>query len=483
MVKAISKTNVISSMLFKAMEKIGGKAIGFIVSVVLARLIAPELFGVLAIIMAIVSIVQVFVDSGLNVSLIQNKTTTISDYSTVFYISLSIAIVIYLILFFLAHTILDFFNMAEFKLQFRVLLIIVLFYAYNSIQTAQLTREMKFKQMFICHMISIVISGIIGITAAELGYGIWALVVYYVSNAVITCITFSVISEWHPQLVFSFDRAKLFFGFGVRMLGASLLTSFFYQLRTFVVGKLFSSADLAFYTRGDQIPNIISSTVDNVFKSVLLPVYARKQDSKDELLRILRRTIQLNSYLNFPAMCGLSATAFALVTIIYTSKWESCVLFLQILSFANMPASITSPCLVSIQAIGKGDTYLKLEVVRRIVMTIILIVSILFRSLSAIAYGWLISSIIDALLVVFVAKRIIGYSYGMMVKDVFPNLIASLTMFAIVCFIGIMVNYGVMVTFIAQVFTGTITYLLISIIFKMDSFKYFCSLLKAKAIK
>lgn len=466
----ITKKSVVNSFLYKTTERIGVKIIGFIISIILARLIDPASFGVLAIMMSIVAVMQVFVESGLNIALIQNKTTKEEDYSTVLYLSLSIAALIYTAIFFLAPAIMSFFNIKGYETHLRVLMIILFFYSYNAMQIAKLTRTMDFKKMLICQTIATVISGTMAIVCAYLGMGIWALIVHYLGNSIVSCITYSFITDWKPRMVFSVERARLFFGFGLKVLASGITTSIFYNLRTFAVGKFFSPSDLGFYSRGDQMPNIISSTVDSVFKSVMLPVYSRQQDNRDRILDLVRKTIVINSYINFPAMFGLSAIAPSLVILLYTDKWSACIPFLQVLSLACLSVSIVSPCLVSIQAMGKINHYVKLEVIRRVVMLVILAVSLVMGSMLYVAIGWLISSVYDVLIVWFFARKLINYRFKMLINDVGPSLVGAVIMY--ICIIPIKRLFvSQIMCLLAQILLGVAVYIGFSMVFKIKGYQ------------
>lgn len=470
-------SSVVSSILYKLFERIGVKGIGFVISVILARLLDPKVFGVVAIIMAVNAISQTFVDSGLSTALVQNRTVNDEDYSTVFYISFCISVFMYIILFFFAPQIESYYKIDGFKLPFRVLTITLLFYSYNSIQVSKLTREMKFNKMFFCNTIITLISGILGVVMAYKGFKLWSLVIYYLSNAILSCVVYAIVEKWYPKRVFSVLRAKELFDYGYKILISGLLSGIFSNIRTFIVGRIYSPADLGYYNRGEQIPSLISNTLDSVFNSVMLPVYSESQDDDTRLRSMLSRTVSLNSFVNFPLMSGLAVTAAPLVQLLYTEKWMFCVPYLQILSIANMTISISSPCLVFIKASGKSDIYLKLEIVRRTVMCGILILSVSFHSLLAIAIGVLVSMVVDVAIIMVPVKELIGYSCYDQLKDIFPSLLISIVMCGVVYginFIGISAK----ITIILQIFAGIGVYFGISWLFKVKSLTYLISKIK-----
>lgn len=467
----VNSSKVATSLAFKFFEKISVKALGLIISVVLARILSPDDFGVVAVLMAVVAIAQSIVDSGLSTALVQAKNVDKKDYSTIFYISMGIAVVLYTLLYFLAPLIAAFYDIPQYITHFRVVLLILVFYALNSIQGAMLTRDLKFFEMFLLQLISSVISGALGIVLAILGFGIWSLVVYYLSSSVIVCIAYFFVTKWIPKHGFSKTKAKKLFGFGFKLFLSGILTSIFANIRTFIIGKVFSTKQLGLYSRGEQIPSIISTTVDSTFNSVMLPVFSREQDNVKSIYTKLKRTISLNSYLNFPMMFGLYAVSYPLVYVMFGEKWLMCVPYLKVLSLANLTVSIMPPCLVAIKSMGYSGKILKLETVRRIIMLAILAVSLLFKSLIAVAIGWLLSTFVDLIVVLFSTKRVVGYTLLDVIKDVLPTLMTSVLMMLAVCSVGLL-NINVFLKLVLQIFVGISVYLFISVVSKNQSLLY-----------
>ena len=467
----INSSKVATSLAFKFFEKISVKALGLIISIVLARILSPDDFGVLAILMAIVSIAQFVVDSGLRITLVQAKSIDDEDYSTGFYISVGIAVILYIFLYFLSPLIANFYSISQYTIHFRVVLIIIFFNSLNSIQGTMLTRELKFFEMFLLQLISSVISGALGIILAILGFGIWSLVAYYLSSSMVVCIAYFFVTKWIPKHGFSKSKAKKLFGFSIKIFLSDIITSLFSNVRTFIIGKIFSTKQLGIYSRGEQIPSIISTTVDSTFNSVMLPVFSRDQDDVKSIYSKLKRTVSLNLYLNFPMMFGLCAVAYPLVYIMFGEKWLMCVPYLKVLSLANLTVSITSPCLVAIKSMGYSDKILKLETVRRIIMLVILAASLLFNSLIAVAIGWLLSTFVDLIVVVVSTKKVVGYSLLDVAKDLLPTLITSVLMMFAVLGVGLL-NINIIVKLVLQIFTGLSVYLLISLISRNNLLLY-----------
>ena len=466
-----------ASLILNLIDRIGVKGIGFVISVLLARLLEPKAFGLIAIITAITLISQNFVDSGLSTALVQNKSVDDNDYSTVFYMSFSIALLLYMLLFFSAPLISSYYGLKELTMPFRIMALTLPVYSYSSVQAAKMTREMQFDKMLVCNIIVTILTGVIGVTMALYALQLWALVFYYLSSSVLRCVSYSFAVKWRPKPVFSAARAKELFNYGYKILFSGLLCAVFDNIRTLIIGKTYSPAELGYYDRGNQIPTVVSTTLDSVFKSVMLPVYSDAQENREKVKSLLRRTVIQNSLINFPAMVGLAVVAEPLVRLLYTDKWLFCVPFLRVLSLANITISIQSPCLISIKAVGRSDIYLKLEIVRRIVLAAILLLSLCFGSLQAIAIGWLVSNVIDLVIIMVPVKRLIGYSWTDQFVDVLPYLIISAVMGGIIYCIGFL-ELSIPLILSMQVAVGIMVYFLTALVFKADGMTYLLGKLK-----
>ncbi len=466
----MSSKSVTTSLVFKFIERVAVKAVGFLIGILLARLLDPDIFGIVAIFSAVVALAQTFVESGMGTALIQNKNTQREDYSTIFYISMGIALLLYGLLYLLAPVITAYYEIPEYVTHFRVLCLTLPFYAFNSIQAAKLSRQMQFHKMLLCQLVASLLSGILGVVLAYAGFGIWALILHHLASAVLICITYCFVAKWHPEWVFSLTRARELVGFGLKMLASGLLCSLFYNLRTFVIGKLYTKTELALYSRGDQIPSLISKAVDDSFKAVMLPTYAKKQDQPREICRLLGKTIRLNSYLNSAAMLGLAAVAQTAVTVIYGAKWESCVPYVQLLSVANLTIPITASGLVAIKAIGRSDVYLRLETVRRVIMLAVLLLSLAFGSLEMIALGWVVSCVVDVFVILVPVKKLLGYSLGQLARDTLPSLAMAAVMAAVVLLLQRLPLLSLPLLLV-QMAGGAASYWLLSVLFRVSSYR------------
>lgn len=423
----MEKTKVVSSLVYKFIERVAVKGIGLVIGIILARLLSPEYFGLLAILMVFINLSQVIVQSGLNMALVQNKTADDRDCSTVFYLCAAIAILMIGILYISAPYISRYYNTTELVAPLRVMSVSLIFGAFNSVQTARLQRNLQFKQTMVCGLITTVMSGAIGILLAYLGFGLWALVLYTLASSIISCISMAFIIKWFPKLQFSVSRAKEFFSYGWKILVAALFCSLYADLRSLIIGKKFNTTDLGFYSRGQQFPGTLSNTLDGAVQSVMFPVLSKECDNRDGFLSTLRKTVSLGSFIVMPVMFCLAAAAEPFISFLLTDKWLPCVIFMQVICIGEAPLSLTSSCLVSIKASGRSDVFMRLEIIRRICMLAVLLVSVFcFDSVFAIAVGYTISAWFDIIVISFPMRKLMDYGLQKQLSDVWKSLVASL---------------------------------------------------------
>lgn len=468
----MSGNRVASSLAFKFAERIAAKGLGLIISIVLAHLIAPEIHGLLAIVMVFVNLAQTFVDSGMATALVQNRDTAEDDYSTVFYVSLAIAAVMNVLLYFAAPLIAQLYESEMLISPLRVLALSLFFGAFNAIQTAKLQREMRFGTMMLCSLTGTVVSGVVGVTAALCGAGLWALVIYHMTNVIAVTVSMLAAEKWRPRLVFSGRRARELFGFGWKMLVSSLLTSLYGEIRTLVVGYRYTKTDLAYYNRGFQFPHVISSTLDVSIQSVMLPVMARAQEDRERLRRMLLQTLSASMFVVVPVMLGLAAVAQTLIPLLLGSQWVACIPMLCVFCFSDLVLPVKTTSLSLLKAIGRSDVYMKTELIRRIIMLIVLLVTVLcFDSVMAIAVGYALNSWLDAWIITRAVKGQIGVGWLRQMQAVWKTLLAGAAMFALVWLMNALA-LPVLFKLALQILTGAAAYLLFSLALRNDALRF-----------
>ena len=477
MVKQHTKSNIIASIFWKLMERGGTQGIQFIVQIVLARLLLPEDYGIIAIVMVFVLLANVFIHNGFNAALIQKKEADDIDFSSILYLSISIALILYIVIFFASPLIARFYNMSELVPLFRVLSFTLFFGAFNSVQVAYVTRHLLFKRLFFSSLGSVIISGTIGIVMAYQGYGVWALVAQQLTNVIVISIILWFTVKWRPHLVFSITRVKVLFRYGWKLLASGLLNTLYMDLRTLIIGRIYSPSMLGYYNRGRQFPNLLISNINGSIQAVMLPTLAKEQDNRLRVKQMVRRSIVTSSFLIFPMMVGLAVVAESLVLIVLTDKWLMAVPFLQIfaISYALMP--IHTANLQAINAVGRSDIFLKLEIVKKVIGLLIIAVSIPF-GIYVLAWGAVLSGIISSFINAYPNKKLLNYSYLEQIKDVLPMLLLSLVM-GVFVYLIIFLNFNMYIEIILQVGLGVIVYLLLALLFKLESLKYLVDTVKA----
>lgn len=330
--KAQMKHKILSNLSWKFLERGLVQGVQFIISLFLARLLSPADYGVLALVLIFISIANVFVQSGLNSSLIQKKSVESIDFSSVFYVSLAIATVLYGFLFVVAPVVARFYDNEDLTLVLRILALTLFPGVVNSLQNAVVSRTMRFKKLFFSSIGAGILSGIVGIILAYLGYGVWALVFQHLVSQVSITIILWVTVRWRPTFEFSFGRIRTLFSYGWKLLVSSLLDTIYRELRSLIIGKVYSASVLGFYNRGQHFPQLIAKNINGPIQSVLFPALSSQQDHSERVKSMMRRSIVTSSFIVFPMMIGLAVIAKPLITLLLTEKWlPACPLYADVL--------------------------------------------------------------------------------------------------------------------------------------------------------
>ncbi|MBQ0050672.1 MAG: lipopolysaccharide biosynthesis protein, partial [Treponema sp.] len=429
--QTISKNTVLSSLIWKFLERGGVQGVQFVLSIVLARLVSPDDYGVIALILVFIQIANVFIQSGFNTALIQKKDSDDLDFSSVFYLSLAVSLVFYMTLFFASPFVAIFYDKPVLTSLLRVLSITFFFGAVNSIQSAYVSKTMQFKKFFYSSMGSVLGSGILGLVLAYKGYGVWALVFQQLANILLNCLIMWFTVEWKPKLIFSLSRIRTLFSFGWKLLCSGLLDTIFRNIYSLIIGRVYTSSQLGFFNRGQQFPQVIATNLDGSIQSVMLPTLSANNDDVVMVKRITRKSISMSAFVLMPCMFGLAAVAKPLVVLLLTEKWIDCVLYLQLacLSYAIYPLHTAN--LTAINAMGRSDLFLKLEIAKKILTVINLIVTIPL-GIKAMAIGQVIQGFICTFINGYPNLKILGYKFIEQWKDVFTSMILAFVMAAII---------------------------------------------------
>jgi len=474
----LSRSKILSSLFWKLMERGGSQGINFIVTIILARILSPGEYGLIAIVSVFISFANVFVQGGLNTALIQKKDAEEIDYSTIFYITLLIALLLYIILYFSAPTIANFYSNTQLTPVIRILSLTLFFGAINSLQVAIVSKQMQFKKLFYSSVGAIFISGIIGIGMAYFNYGIWSLVGQQLTFQIATTFIMFFTVQWRPKLLFSYHRFKELFDYGWKILLSNLLTTFFLNIRSLIIGKMYSPQMLAFFDKGKQFPSIIMTNINSSIQSVLFPAYSAEQDNRIRVRNMVRRSIKTSSFIIFPLMIGLAVTAKPIVIVLLTEKWLPAVPFIQIFCATYMLMPIHSANMEAIKALGYSNYILKNEIAKKTIEFVILVIS-LFFGIYAIAFGALISNIISLAINSYPNIKLLQYNYIEQLKDVLPSLIISIIM-GIFVYLLKYINMSTVAILSLQIILGVNIYMGLSYLFKVESLSYIINIIKSK---
>lgn len=472
----MKNVSVISNFLWRFAERCGAQLVTFIVSIVLARILSPNDYGTIALVTVFITILQVFIDSGLSTALIQKKDADDLDFSSVFYFNLIVCIILYLLMFYNAPYIAKFYNDLSLTPIIRVISLTLIISGVKGVQQSYVSRNMLFKRFFFSTLGGTIFSAVLGITMAYAGFGVWAIVFQQLSNNTIDTLILWITVKWRPVKKFSWLRLKNLLSFGWKLLASSLLDTVYNNLRNMIIGKLYTPADLAFYNQGDKFPKLIVANINTSIDSVLLPTMSNEQDNLVRVKEMTRRAIKTSTYIMAPLMIGLAFCAEPIVRLVLTDKWLPCVPYLRIFCVTYLFWPIHTANLNAINSMGRSDLFLKLEVLKKII-GMILLLSTMWFGVMAMAYSLLISSFTSQLINTWPNRYLLKYKYTDQIADILPNLLIALIMGVIVYLISFL-NISLLLSLVLQIVSGGIIYLILSIITKNDSFTYLINILK-----
>lgn len=464
------KNTTIKNFIWRFAERCGAQLVTFIVSIVLARLLAPEDYGTIALVTVFTTILQVFVDSGLGTALIQKKDADDLDFSSVFYFNFFVCIVLYIGMFLAAPIIAGFYGDSSLIPIIRVISLTIVISGVKGIQQSYVSRNMLFKRFFFATLGGTIFSAFLGIGLAYAGFGVWAIVAQQLSNTAIDTLILWITVKWRPKKMFSWNRLKGLLSFGWKLLVSSLLDTVYNNLRNLIIGKFYSSADLAYYNQGDKFPKIIVTNINSSIDSVLLPTLANEQEHIDRVKSMTRRAIKTSTFIMAPLMMGLAFCATSIVKIVLTDKWLPCVPYLQIFCVTYMFWPIHTANLNAINAMGRSDYFLKLEIAKKAIGLILLLSTMRF-GVMVMAYSLLISSITSQIINSWPNKKLLGYGYFEQLRDILPSVLIALFMGGCVNLVKLF-GFSDFLMILVQVPLGAFIYVGLSALFHLEAYVY-----------
>ena len=466
----VKKQSVLSSLFWKFLERGGDQATQLIVQLVLARLLAPSAFGTIAIVQVFIAFANVFINSGFGDALVQKKEPDDLDYSSVLYFSLFIAAAIYGFIFLSAPAFAGFYSNAALVPVLRVLSLNLFPGALNSVQNAYVAKHLMFRKQFLSSTAAGLLSGIVGIFLAFIGFGVWALVFQQIISQVTVTVILWLTVKWRPSLKFSVKRIRILFAFGSKLLLSGLINTFFDNLITLIIGRRYSPGTLGFHNKGESLPRTLTISINGAIDEVMLPTFASFQDRLEALKNAVRRSIMTSSFLIFPMMIGLAVIAEPLVRLLLTETWLPAVPFIQIYAVTMMFFPIHTTNLQAIKAIGRSDMFLKLEIIKTVLALVVLLISLPFGVI-AIAFSSLITTILSIFINAYPNRKFLNYSYKEQMLDLLPAFLLSGAMGLAVYLLNYL-TLAVWLKLILQIFTGIIIYFGSAKLFKIEIFEY-----------
>lgn len=466
----MKEKKIFSNLLWRLAERCGAQGVTFIVSVILARILDPSVYGTVALVTVFTTILQVFVDSGFGTALIQKKDADDIDFSSVFYFNIVSCAVMYAIMFFCAPLIASFYDKPELVSLVRVQSLILIISGVKNVQQAYVSRNLLFKKFFFATLGGTLGAAGLGIWMAYSGYGVWAVVAQNLFNHAVDTVILWITVKWRPKKVFSLERLKGLFRFGWKLLLSALLDAGYTQLRQLIIGKLYTDEDLAFYNKGEQFPKYIVTNINSSIDSVLLPTLSEQQDDRVSVRNMTRRAIKTSTFIMAPVMIGFAVCAEPFIRLLLTDKWLPCVPFLRIICVTYIFYPLHTANLNAIKALGRSDLFLKLEIMKKAV-GLAAVLSTMWFGVMPMAYSLLFTSVAGQIINSWPNKKLLNYAYPSQLKDILPSILLAAFMGACV-YPVVFIGLPDIITLLIQVSAGVVIYFTAAYILKMESMMY-----------
>lgn len=479
-VMAIQRNVVISSMLWKLLERFSSQIVSFAISIILARILSPNEYGIIAIIIIFISIANVIIDGGFNTALIQKKDADQTDFSTVFWFCLFLSFVLYAVLFISAPFIARFYGNTLLIPVIRVLSLVIFINSFNSIQRAYVSRHMLFKKLFWVNAVAIVISGTLGIVMANHGYGVWALVGQSLASPLVCCLMMLLTIKWRPSMKFSKSSFRVLFDYGWKIFMTNFIIAVYGDIRGLLIGKFYQPSALAFFDRGKSLPNLLMSNIISSIETVLLPTFANEQEDRIRVKQMIRRSVQVSYFFVLPLLVGFFFAAKTIVLVLLTEKWLPTVPFIRIFCIVFILMPIQNISITAIKSLGYSAITLKLEIIKKIIEAIILVVSFMIN-VYAVAWGIVLYNFICIFINLSPSKKLVNYGWKEQIKDILPTFVASLLMGAGIYLIQLLPLSNLSLLLL-QFVIGVILYLGLGRIIMEENFVYIMHIVKQKVL-
>jgi len=463
-------SQTIKSVVWSAVERFSVQAIQFVITIILARLVAPSEFGLIAMLAIFIAIAQSFVDSGFSSALVQKKNRTEIDFSTVFYFNIVISLLLYIVLFLSAPYIALYYKEPLLELICKWMGVSLIIQGLSVVQIAKLTVLLDFKTQAKASLIAVIISGLLGVCLAYYGYGVWALVIQSILNNLLNTFLLWVFAKWIPKLIFSWHSLKTLFSFGSKLLLSGLLSTIYINLYTLVIGRKYSAMDVGYYNQTSLTARFPSVSLMAIISRAIYPIQCKIQDENELLYSSFIQYLRMSCYIISPIMIGMAVVAKPLVLVMLTDKWLPMSNLLSVLCVAYIlnPIMVLNNQILNVK--GRSDYFLKSEIIKKIVGILIMLVTIPF-GLTIICIGILVYNIFDMIIIIYYSKKVINIGYYKQFKSVFPIFSLSVTMGGIV-YLSLLIISNVYLQLFLGVLIGIMVYLSLSKLFHIKEFNF-----------
>ena len=470
------KQRTIIGMMWSAFQKFGTLIISFVSNIVLARLLAPDDFGCVGMLAIFISLSFNFIDSGFGSALIQKKEPTEADYSTIFHWNLVLSFALYSVLFFSAPAIARFYRLEVLSSVLRAEGVILIIHALSIIQSNQLRKQLRFKQLALINIVSSFLSLILTIVLAKMGWGVWALVAQQVSMSLVSTIMLWGVNSWRPRFLFSWSSFKELFGFGGYILASSFVNSFCDNVQGLLIGRFYNASTMGYYSQAYKLEQVASKGLADVIAQVTYPVFAEYQNNKKQLVMVLQRFIWSLAFISFPLMLLLIVIAEPLIILLYSAKWIACVPFFQVLCVAGIAISMQGVNYYAVAALGKSDVIFRWTIVKRLVGLLFIVLGLVFGGIKGLLLGMVASSYNLYFVNAWLSSKYTGYKLSEQIKDLLPIIIVSSISFLIALSLKFFISDKIFVRGAIQTIVFLVSYLGISSVLKIKAVES-CSIL------
>lgn len=477
-----TKQKAFSGVMWSSVQRFGVMAITFVSNIILARLLSPDDFGCIGMLMIFISLSVSFIDGGFGSALIQKKEPTKEDYSTIFYWNIILAVVLYAVLYICAPLIATFYHTSLLADVLRVQGVVLIFNALSIIQQNQLRKKLLFKKLAIVNITSALISLGVAIIMAYKGYGVWALVAQQISLSVINSVLFWMVGHWMPNKVFSWNSFKELFRFGGYMLLSHLFSTLSNEIQGLLVGRIFNPTTMGLYTQAYRLEGSAATATSSILDQVTYPVLASYQDNHNSFIAALRRFIQIPAFVCSLLMMVMIVVAKPLIILLYSAKWVECVPYFQILCTAGLAVCLQGSANNAIAAIGKSNVFFVWTIIKRSLTIVFAVVGILLAGMQGLLWSCVLGAWTVYFINAYLISKYIGYAFIKQIVDILPFILISLVIGLVVFFLGGLLPWHMYIVAVIEVLLCVSFYWLVARVFHFDAYVYLVSLLKKSVL-